>query len=231
MPFTYALYPNPLKENYKAQAQNIETYALDDVVNQMTREGSILKPTECYAVLNAFFDQLAANLQKGIGFQSDYLRLMPGIKGAFEAKEDSFDPKKHKTVANVSAGKALKKAANKMETKKIDATPPKAAHIKQVQSLASQVQPPEIATGRPIEIKGELLKVDLEQPDEGVFLIHTTTQQTIPLTSIYRNYPSIIQCIVPDALPAGHYYLEIRNRPFRTKTLRTARFPQHLLVT
>jgi len=231
MPFTYALYPNPLKENYKAQAQNIETYSLDDVVNQITREGSILKPTECYAVLHAFFDQLATNLQKGIGFQSDYLRLMPGIKGAFETSEDSFDPKKHKTVANISAGKTLKKAASTMETKKMTATPPKTAHIKQVQSLVSNTQPPEIAVGRPLEIKGELLKIDPEQPDEGVFLILTTTQQAIPLTSIYRNYPSVIQCMTPKTLPAGQYYLEIRNRPFKTKALRKARFPQRLLVT
>ena len=231
MSFTFALYPHPSQNTFKAQAQKVKTWTMEDAVKELTKEGSILKDLECNVVINAFFNLLAKNLEQGIGFKSDFIVVMPGISGTFETEDEKFDKKKHKTKANVSSGPKLQAAAKKIEPKKVKATPPKKARIKEVTSLVSDPTPLEIAPNAPLEITGELLSIDPTQPDEGVFLIESTTQQEHPLDYSYHNKPSKLLCRIPETLTAGRYYLEVRNRPFRAKSLRITRFIERLTVT
>jgi len=83
----YSLHVNHLTEgehDYRAVAQPLENYKIEDIVRQITGRGSILKDTECIAVIHDFFRVIGENLVEGKGFTSEYFRIFPSIAGKFD---------------------------------------------------------------------------------------------------------------------------------------------------
>lgn len=72
----YALYRNPLTEgedDYTAIAQSLLNKNIKDIIHQITKPRSILKETECVAVIHDFFKAIAENLGEGYGFNRENL--------------------------------------------------------------------------------------------------------------------------------------------------------------
>ena len=234
MAFKYSLTRNHFKKNvkqYVAKPQDIHFLSLDDVIKQMVGRGSILKRTECYAVLEAFFHCVAENLTEGKGLKSEYLQITPGIQGVFNDEADEFDSKRHQIVLNVVAGKHLDKAVTKVKPKKISARPPYRPEIKEVYDIETETVNDQLSPGNVVEITGDKLNINPDKDDEGVFLIHNETTEETRISKIRHNYPKKLTFKLPTNLHIGKYSLEIRKRPYRTKALRVGYFAHSLEVS
>ena len=82
---------NPDQNTWKAKVVNKTVFYINEVVKQITSEGSILKITECNALINAFLGKIGTNLSEGIFFLSDYFSVVTEISGVFTEKIDKFD--------------------------------------------------------------------------------------------------------------------------------------------
>lgn len=232
MALKYALYDNPLTPDptdFAAKVQNQQNKTIKDVINQITGSGSILKPTECNAVLTAFFNQIAQNISEGTGFYSEYFSLSPSMRGVFTDEDDRFDPTRHELVINLVGGKSFKEALNSMQLEKVKPSLPNQPQVVRFYDIMSDTTT-QITKGGLIELKGERLKVNEDEADEGIFIINTADATATKVARMHQNYPGNLQALVPASLAAGSYTIEVRNRAHKGKEIRTGRLEATLTV-
>jgi len=228
----YALFRNRLTQgdnDYMAIPQSLSNKKIEDIIKQITKPGSILKETECVAVIHDFFRAISENLEDGYGFVSEYIRVQPSITGVFDGAEDQYDDLRHSKQISVSAAAVLKDAAEHLLLEKVAGSSPK-PEIKSVYDLKSQEIDGQLTPGHMLEIIGSKLKLDFEQADEGIFLINDADSSEIKIEQVHTNLPSKLAGMLPDALPSGSYSLELRNRQGGNKNLSTGVFNVVLIV-
>lgn len=228
----YALFRNRLTQgenDYVAIPQSLSNKKIEDIINQITVPGSILKETECVAVIHDFFRAITENLKNGHGFVSEYIRIQPSITGIFNGNEDQFDELRHKKQISVSATAVLKHAADYLKLEKVVGSSPK-PEIKSVFDLKTQEIDGQLTPGHMVEIRGSKLKLNPDLNDEGIFLINNSDGSEINIVQVHTNWPSRLTAMLPDELPAGSYTLEIRNRQGGNKSLSTGVFNSTLIV-
>lgn len=228
----YALYPNHLtegKDDYIAIFQSLESKSIEDVIHQITKSGSILKETECVAVIHDFFKAIAENLAEGYGFNSEYIRIQPTISGVFNGIGDQFDQERHQKEISIVATAVLKDALTKLQLEKVEAVSRKPI-ITSVLDLKSQQTNSVLTPGHMIELRGNYLKLNLQQEDEGIFLVNTSDTSEIKLQQIHDNFPSKLSGMLPDDVPVGEYRIEVRSRLRGNATLFTGMYSDVLNV-
>jgi hypothetical protein len=232
MKIYYALHPNlmtPDPNDCKANVVDRTVYTLDDLIKQMTAEGSILKPTECYAVIDSFLSRIGLNLAEGIGFSSEFFSLSIEMSGVFVNDKDKFDANRHQIYPNLRPGKAWKEnlALAKVEKVVADENKPRPENIIDMKSKTSdQILSP----GGMAELQGFMLKVDETASDEGIFILSEESKSEVKVNYLFQNYPKTIQFEIPDSLTAGTYKIEVRNRAHNGKGLRIGKMEQVLNV-
>ena len=221
------LTPDPL--DHMAVVQDTPKCTTQDLVEDITGEGSILKPTECNAVINAVFMALGKRLRQGQGFISEYLLIDRSISGVFTDDADRFDPERHQIKTNVRLGSTLAKLAEQSPVKKVPAIK-KLPVLENFRDMKSKTLNDRLTPGSFAEIHGKDLKInDPDNPDEGVFFIDRQGKAS-RVAEVSNNYPSKLTVEVPDKLPAGEYFLEVRTVRRNTKTMRTGRLNETLVV-
>lgn len=228
----YALHDNVLTpDQYDRMAivQDTVKCTTQDLVNDITSEGSILKPTECNAVIAATFRALGQRLQKGEGFISEFLLIDRSISGVFDNDDDRFDPERHQIKANVRLGSTLAKMAEQSPVKKV-LTIKKLPVPETFRDLKTKTFNDRLTPGSFAEIVGKDLKIDdLDNPEEGVFFIDQGGTVT-RVADVANNYPGKLTIEVPDTLSKGEYTLEVRTVRRGTQTLRKGRLNETLVV-
>lgn len=228
----YALYRNHLtkgENDFKAIAQGYEIKSIEDIIRQITIPGSILKETECVAVIYNFFGCIAENLEEGHGFACDHIRIHPKVTGVFKGQNDQFDPERHQKKASVTTETVFDEAISKMKLEKIEADLPE-PEIKSVYDLKSQQTDALLSPGHLIEILGSKLKINPESTDEGIFLINIEDKSEMKIQHIHTNRLGKLSAMLPDNLASGVYILEVRKRPKKNKTLKTCIYKKQLRV-
>ena len=228
----YALFRNRLTQgdnDYMAIPQSLSNKKIEDIIKQITKPGSILKETECVAVIHDFFGAISENLKDGYGFVSEYIRIQPSITGVFDGVEDQYDDLRHKKQISVSAAAVLKGATDSLQLEKVAGISPR-PEIKSVYDLKSQEMDGQLSPGHMLEISGSKLKLDPEQADEGIFLINASDSSETKIEQVHTNLPSKLAGMLPDVLPSGAYSLEVRNRQGGNKSLSTGVFNAVLSV-
>lgn len=231
--FKFALFRNHLTGNdndYLAVPQSTENKRTEDIIHQITIPGSILKETECAAVINDFFKAIASNLQEGVGFTNEFIRINPGVSGVFNGINDQFDPNRHHKQVNVVGGKEFKAAVEEMPVEKVAASV-RQPEIKSVYDFKSQQNNAVLTPGHMIELRGRLLKLDTELTDEGIFIVNTTDDSEFKIVQIHTNLPSKLLGMLPDELAPGVYNLVVRNRPEGNKNLMSGSLTEGLTVS
>jgi hypothetical protein len=228
----YALYRNHLTEgenDFSAIPLSLTNLNIEEIITQITKPGSILKHTECVAVIHDFFGAISENLVEGIGFVSEYIRIQPGISGVFDGPVDHFDEQRHQKQINILASGVLKNAISKLKVEKVlpnDRTP----EIDSVFDLKTQGLDGLLSPGHMIEIRGSRLKLDSDQPDEGIYLISKGDGAETRLEFIHRNLPGTLSAMLPEGLGVGDYMLEVRTRPSGNMNLFTGVFAKTLNI-
>jgi len=221
---------NPLTEkpnDFMAVVTNVVYKTEDDIIGQMTGPGSILKNTECVAVIHAYWNTISENLKEGMGFSCDYVNVTPAAGGVFESEEESFNDKKHWKGVNLSAGSVLRKSSSEMKvsTKRAVAPTP---YVRNYLDIFSDTSNQVITNGFVADITGDLLKI--EGDNAGVFFINTSTGAVYQVERIHVNEPKKLTVLVP-ALPGGSYRIEVRTHVRGGKDLRTGSLNAILTVS
>ncbi len=222
----YSLVDNPLtvdnKEDCRAQVQDYTYRQIEDIVNQITVPGSILKDTECVAVINAFLKAITANLEAGIGFECDYLALSQSIAGVFVDKNDRFDANRHRVRLNLRVGEPTKAVLKRVPVSKVKANvllPEPEGVYDRKSRTTDQI----ITAGHSADLTGERLKIEnTDDPQQGVFLVNTQKKEEIKITYLHQNTAKTLQVEWPDTLKSGQEYrLEVRTTINGSQAVRT----------
>lgn len=200
------------------------TRKVSEIVQQITIAGSILKETECEAVIKRFFQILAENLQQGIGFESEFLILSQSISGVFASETEAFDPTRHQVTLTAKAGTEFQKALTNVAVVRVDHSQPK-PFIKKVFDTKSRT-PDSLTPGYMLDLQGHLLKIEDEtDPAQGVFLISTKTEEEVRVAYIHHNGIKRLQVEIPDNLSTGdRYRLQVRSTIQKSKEVRTGMY-------
>lgn len=225
----YALFKNPLKpgtEEAVAVVQERQTYTVQQVISQLTAEGSILKDVETQAVLQAFFKRLVRNMAEGIGFQSPYFSLNPSIQGVFSSDDDSYDASRHQVAVNLNPGPALRGVTPGLSLQKV-AGQLRQPFLKSLYDKQTDTYNEMITAGDTAVIKGEKLKIYNEaNPEEGIFFVNISDAEVLRVDKLYTNTNSTLDFRVPD-LPSGNYRVEVRSSLYQGgKSTRTGALNQ-----
>lgn len=232
MPLEFSLYKNSMsqKGKYRAVVKNVKYVTIEHAIAALTKPGSILKETECYAVIHSLLEYINEQLAEGHGFESPYFRLKPGLKGVFEGEDDTYDSKRHKARVNFRMGKTMKKALLDLKVKKIESAVPEPL-VESFEDWISGIKNQIITPQGTYLLTGEQLKIqNPDDPAQGVFLIHQPTQQVFRMGRLGHNYPTKLLALMEDTLPPGAYRLEVRSSFSTSGEIRTGRLPYTLKV-
>ena len=214
-----------------AMVQNRRQKTVKDIVDQMTGRGSILKSTECNAVIQDTFRVIMENLLEGYGFTSEYLSLEPSVSGVFVDENDRYDPARHQVELNLRLGAPFKETLAKVPVAVVPHNIPMPV-IKQVFDRKSKTTNQLLTPGHVLDITGELLKIEDEaDANQGVFLINTQKAEEVKVDYFYQNTPKALQVEIPDNLKKGTYRLEVRTAVYKIKEVRTGFAPFTLTVS
>lgn len=102
--------------------------------------------------------------------------------------------------------------------------------IESVYDLKTQAYDDVLSPGHMIELRGNRFKVNMEEPDEGIYLIYEADGTATRLEQIHNNLPSTLTAMLPEGLAAGDYSLEVRTRLIGNSKLLTGVFTKTLSV-
>lgn len=228
----YGLYDNPVTPDptdYMAVVQDSEKVTVEDLIEEITVPGSILKETECVAVFHAILKALGKVLHEGKGFKSEYLVLDHSIKGVFTSEEDVFDPNRHEVSINLRLGSVLREMTRDIPVSKVKASVPVPV-LERVYDHWTETVNDQITPRSSVDILGENLKIgDQEDPEQGIFLIDSKNTE-IRATRMAQNTPKKLIFSVPEEVTKGSYTLEIRTILKNTTKLRRGRLNETLVV-
>ncbi|MFA8451672.1 MAG: DNA-binding domain-containing protein [Bacteroidales bacterium] len=220
----YTLYKNRFNPNAKqkfiARHTNIQRKSFDNLIKQITKQGSIFKEPETVAIIHEYWNTIKSYIEDGIEYQDDYIDLKLGISGPFDDENEGFNKKKHKVTVSLTPGGVLKKSTKHIEMHHVN---PKLNVVK-LERIAGFGMKENETTFKPksiVEIKGQNLKIYSKNDKEGIFFHNVATQTEYQVENIYVNEPQTLVFMIP-TLDKGDYIVAINNSSRNGCKLRNA---------
>lgn len=209
----YSLRKNPFTDNddYYAQVYTKGPLDEDALRERMLAEagGTTLTYEAIIAACQLREDTIIAALLEGYTVNTNTARYRLSIKGVFAAITDYFDPRRHRAQIKITAGKRLKKAVKQARMQKVAARDQEPRPL-DYYDHGSETRNISITPFSGATLHGFRLKVDLAQPDEGIFFVAADRSAT-RVTQVMDNSPRRLIFMVPELAP-GDYTLQIRAR-------------------
>ncbi len=224
--------PNHITDNpndYRAVSSNSNTYTIEDIYKQMTREGSTVTKAEALAVFEEITQAITSIVQEGHSVVTPLVNISSSVTGVFDEEEEPFDSNRHKVQLNINSGLRLRSLPASIQPVRIEGSQP-APDIKYLYDNVSETRSELLTPQNGARIKGSLLKFDEEDSQQGIFFINTqdATEHRVE-RSLLRNKPGELIFTIPD-LPAGEYRLEVRSILSGTSTIRSGILSSPLTV-
>lgn len=233
MPLKYFLRLNPFKSDsgdYMAVSISPQSYDLEDIIEEVTREGSTITTAEAMANFMEITRAIKKRLRQGASVNTPLVNISSVVKGDYDSEEDVFDPERHWRELKMNPGKDMRDVPSQISVEKIEPTDRRPG-LQHYHDHASQTRDAVITPGGGARITGELLKFDEDDPEQGVFFINTGDQSVTKVEEMMlRNKPGTLIFINP-GLPAGTYRLEVRGKARRAPDVRTGTLSGSLTVT
>ena len=223
----------PAPDDYMAQATDVRSYTLDEIIDLMMEKGSTLTRADTKAVLQVYGEVVSAIIKDGSAVNTPLMNTSMSISGVFDGANDSFDKKRHTINLNLTAGTLLRDAVTKVKCEKTESagTDP---YITEVTDVVTGTVNTTLIKGGVVQLVGSRLKFDAKDKAQGIFFV-PETGEAVRATVIAENKPARVMAIIPADLPAGTYYIEVRTKIAEggkaLKNLKTGRFAKALTVT
>ena len=223
----------PAPDDYMAQVADVRSYTLDEIIDLMMDKGTTLTRADVAATLQVYGEVVSAIIKDGSAVNTPLMNTSMSISGVFDGANDSFDKKRHTVNLNITAGTLLRDAVTKVKCEKTEgvSTDP---YITEVTDVVSGKVNEVLTKGGVVQLVGSRLKFDAKDAAQGIFFV-PETGNPVRASVIAENKPARVMAIIPAALPAGTYYIEVRTKIAEggkaLKNLKTGRFAKALTVT
>lgn len=222
----------PAPDDYMAQAADVRSYTLDEIIGLMMQKGSTLTRADVAATLQVYGEVCAALIADGSAVNTPLMNTSLSISGVFNGATDTFDKKRHSVNLNLTAGPLLKEAASKIKCEKTEAADTN-PYITEVSDIVTGTVNTTLTKGGVVQLVGSRLKFDAKDAAQGIFFV-PETGEAVRAAVIAENKPARLMAIIPAGLKAGTYYIEVRTKILEGnksgKTLKTGRFNKALTV-
>ena len=222
----------PAPDDYMAQAADVRSYTLDEIIDLMMEKGTTLTRADVAATLQVYGEVVSAIIKDGSAVNTPLMNTAMSIAGVFDGANDAFDKKRHTVNLNLSAGTLLRDAAAKVKCEKTEgvSTDP---YITEVTDIVTGTVNTTLTKGGVVQLVGSRLKFDAKDTAQGIFFV-PETGEAVRAAVIAENKPARLMAIIPADLAAGTYYIEVRTKILEGnksgKTLKTGRFNKALTV-
>lgn len=228
----FSLFENHLTTepgDYMAIATNNVTISRDEIIERMIRSGSTVTKAEALSVLEEYGRALEEFIIEGSNVVTPLFRISQSISGVFNSRTEGYNKGRHRINIKIQPGLRLRDIRNRIKVERVEGTParPVAIDFKDVVSgtLNDALTPAGVG-----ELIGNDLKFNPENTEEGIFLIASDGSVT-RISIMVRNKPSNLIFMIPDALTAGTYTLEVRSILSGTKNIRSGMLDAELTVS
>ena len=222
----------PAPDDYMAQAAEVRSYTLAEIIGLMMQKGSTLTRADVAATLQVYGEVCAALIADGSAVNTPLMNTSLSISGVFNGAADTFDKKRHTVNLNITAGTLLRDAVTKVKCEKTEgaSTDP---YITEVTDIVSGKVNEVLSKGGVVQLVGSRLKFDAKDAAQGIFFV-PETGEAVRAAVIAENKPARLMAIIPD-LAAGTYYVEVRTKASGggkpLKAVKTGRCAKPLAVT
>ena len=214
----------PAPDDYMAQAADVRSYTLDEIIDLMMEKGSTLTRADVAATLQVYGEVVSAIIKDGSAVNTPLMNTSMSISGVFDGANDSFDKKRHTVNLNITAGTLLRDAVTKVKCEKTEGTSTD-PYITEVTDIVTGTVNTTLTKGGVVQLVGSRLKFDAKDAAQGIFFV-PETGEAVRAAVIAENKPA--------GLKAGTYYIEVRTKILEGnksgKTLKTGRFNKALTV-
>ena len=223
----------PAPDDYMAQAADVRSYTLDEIIDLMMDKGTTLTRADVAATLQVYGEVVSAIIKDGSAVNTPLMNTSMSISGVFDGANDSFDKKRHTVNLNITAGTLLRDAVTKVKCEKTEgaSTDP---YITEVTDIVSGKVNEVLTKGGVVQLVGSRLKFDAKDAAQGIFFV-PETGNPVRASVIAENKPARVMAIIPADLAAGMYYIKVRTKIAEggkaLKNLKTGRFAKALTVT
>ena len=223
----------PAPDDYMAQAADVRSYTLDEIIDLMMEKGTTLTRADVAATLQVYGEVVSAIIKDVSAVNTPLMNTSMSISGVFDGANDSFDKKRHTVNLNITAGTLLRDAVTKVKCEKTEgvSTDP---YITEVTDIVSGKVNEVLTKGGVVQLVGSRLKFDAKDTAQGIFFV-PETGNPVRAAVIAENKPARLMAIIPADLAAGTYYIEVRtkyaNATKQLKTLKIGRFAKPLTIT
>ncbi len=219
---------NSRPNEYIARIIGQKTTSYDELIKRTTRRGLTITDTELIGAVQELKYALIDELCEGNAVETPFAIFRPYIIGPFNGKEDTFDSDRHSFKIKCIVNKNIKIDPKKLQLVKVRYSGPM-PFIESFMDYASNQINSVITPGGTAEVTGELLKIDTNESEQGLFL--TQNGSAIRIEKLFHNLPSQLIFNIPSNLEPGEYHLEIRNKTHvNSKSIKTYIFQHTLLV-
>ncbi len=222
----------PAPDDYMAQAADVRSYTLDEIIDLMMEKGTTLTRADVAATLQVYGEVVSAIIKDGSAVNTPLMNTALSISGVFDGANDSFDKKRHTVNLNLTAGTLLRDAVTKVKCEKTEAasTDP---YITEVADIVSGKVNEVLTKGGVVQLTGSRLKFKADDTAQGIFFV-PETGNPVRASVIAENKPARVMAIIPADLPAGTYYIEVRSKHSGggkpLKAVKAGRFAKPLTV-
>ena len=223
----------PAPDDYMAQAADVRSYTLDEIIDLMMDRGSTLTRADVTATLQIYGEVCSSIIADGSAVNTPLMNTSMSIAGVFEGAGDSFDRKRHTINLNLSAGTLLREAVTKVKTEKTESANT-APYITEVVDIVSGKVNESLTKGGVVQLTGSRLKFDQKDEAQGLFFV-PETGTPVRAAVIAENKPARLMAIIPAELAAGVYTIEVRTKlsggGTKLKAVKKGSFAKPLTVT
>ena len=200
----------PAPDDYMAQAADVRSYTLDEIIDLMMDKGTTLTRADVAATLQVYGEVCSSLIKDGAALNTPLMNTALSISGVFNGANDSFDKKRHTVNLNLTAGTLLRDAVTKVKCEKTEAasTDP---YITEVADIVSGKVNEVLTKGGVVQLTGSRLKFKADDTAQGIFFV-PETGNPVRASVIAENKPARLMAIIPADLAVGTYYIEVRSK-------------------
>jgi hypothetical protein len=212
--YLYENFLTPDLTDYSARVETTRSLGLRDVCeSSVSRGGADIKAPAMFHAGELIFKEMAYLLCDGFSINFGYFSISLKIRGVFNSPTDTFDPKRHSLMFQMTPGIQLRSELSNIQIKMMGVKK-NAAYIALVTDTFTGLEDGTVTKGEDILIQGTRIRVlpdDKSDPQVGIFFIGEDGSSTAVSRRLTQNDPSRVIARVPNILP-GSYTLRIVTR-------------------
>ena len=225
MNLKYYLADNPLTKDetdFRAVSKHERTVTHEELIDMIVSYRNVgMSRSQILSVLDEYLKVVGLYLKNGDRIETPFMTINPTVAGVFTSAEDAFDRARHSINLNVQLGDALQAVEPFITPHKVEADKT-APVIINVHDVASGTSDTVLTLGQPVKVIGKRLKIDLADPQQGVFFVSVSNGQEVRGEVYSDNFPKKLTVTVPASLAKGNYI--IKARTMISKKLHTAEY-------